>query len=177
MILLRKAQCSDANAIALLHVASWRDTYRNVMSLDFLENHAEDELISHWQHLLNQSSPDVSVFVAEKKGIIQGFICVMLNKNAQWGTYINSLHVSSELRGQGAGKRLLHHTAEWIRRKDSESPLYLWVFEDNVRAIHFYQKLGGIITEHTVSDMPWSDNAPVFRISWKNADILEKNTR
>lgn len=100
MILLRKAQCSDANAIALLHVASWRDTYRNVMSLDFLENHAEDELISHWQHLLNQSSPDVSVFVAEKKGIIQGFICVMLNKNAQWGTYINSLHVSSELRGQ-----------------------------------------------------------------------------
>nr|WP_241210090.1 GNAT family N-acetyltransferase [Pantoea stewartii] len=30
----------------------------------------------------------------------------MLNKNPQWGTYINSLHVSSELRGQGAGKKI-----------------------------------------------------------------------
>jgi len=172
VIQLRKAQYSDARAIAHLHAAGWQDTYKNVMSSDFLENHAQNERFSHWQTLLNQSNRDMAVFVAEKEGNVEGFICVMLKKDAQWGTYIDSLHVSSALRGQGAGKKLLHHAAEWVRSEDSESPLYLWVFEDNVRAIHFYQNLGGEIVEHTVSDMPSSDNAPVFRISWKNADRL-----
>lgn len=177
MIHLRKAQYSDVDAIAHLHAAGWRDTYGNVMSSDFLENHAQNERFSHWQSLLHQCNRDVAVFVAEIEENIEGFICVMLKKDAQWGAYIDSLHVSSALRGQGAGKKLLHHAAEWVCNEDAKSPLYLWVFEDNVRAINFYQRLGGVITEHTVSDMPSSNNAPVFRISWKNAVQLVTSTR
>lgn len=172
MVHLRKARYTDASAIARLHAAGWQDTYANVMSADFLHHHAQQERFAHWQSVLNLCSRDVAVFVAEKESNVEGFICVVLNKDAQWGTYIDSLHVSSALRGQGAGKQLLHHAAEWVSSEDSASPLYLWVFEDNVRATHFYQRLGGVITEHTVSDMPSSDNAPVFRISWQNAAQL-----
>lgn len=46
----------------------------------------------------------MAVFVAENEENIEGVICVMLKKDAQWGAYIDSLHVSSALRGQGAGK-------------------------------------------------------------------------
>lgn len=176
MIQLREAQYSDANAIAHLHTSGWRDTYKKVMSSDFLENHAQNERFSHWQSVLTQCNRDVAVFVAENEGNVEGFICVILKKDAQWGSYIDSLHVSSALRGQGTGKKLLHHAAEWVCSEDSNSPLYLCVFEDNVRATQLYQKLGGVITEHTVSDMPSSDNAPVFRISWKNAAQLAMST-
>lgn len=83
MIQLREAQYSDANAIAHLHAAGWRDTYKNVMSSDFLENHAQNERLSHWQSVLKQCSQDVAVFVAEKEGNVEGFICAILNKDAQ----------------------------------------------------------------------------------------------
>ncbi|MGC8341880.1 GNAT family N-acetyltransferase, partial [Pantoea ananatis] len=69
-------------------------------------------------------------------------------------------------------KQLLCRAAEWVKSRDDESPLYLWVFEDNTQATAFYQRLGGTIVERTLSDMPSSDHAPVFRISWKNAGQL-----
>lgn len=169
---LRLAHLSDADTIAHLHTAGWRDTYDNIMSSDFLKNHAPQERQSHWHSVLSHSSDGEAVFVAENDGVVEGFVCVKLWNDAQWGTYIDSLHVSSALRGQGAGKKLLRHAAEWISGMDAESPLYLWVFEDNARATIFYQRLGGVIVEQTVSDMPSSDKAPVFRISWENADQL-----
>lgn len=176
MIHLRQARPGDAGAIADLHTAGWRDTYRNVMSSDFLDNHAQQERLTHWQSAMSQPDGEKGVFVAEKDGKVEGFICVRLRHDAQWGTYVDSLHVSSALRGQGAGKLLLRRAAEWIDGVDTESPLYLWVFEDNVRATAFYQKLGGVIAEKTVSEMSSSDNAPVFRISWINAAQLVKGT-
>lgn len=172
MIQIRQASRKDADDIAHLHTAGWRDTYGNVMSSDFLANHAQNERLSHWQSVLNQNKDSEAVFVAENGGAVAGFICVKLRNDPQWGTYIDSLHVSSSLRGLGAGKKLLQHAAEWINDIDNESPVYLWVFEDNERAIAFYQRLGGVIVERTTSEMPSSDKAPVFRISWRNAAQL-----
>ncbi|WP_205953151.1 GNAT family N-acetyltransferase [Pantoea stewartii] len=172
MIHLRQAQRSDADAIAHLHTAGWRDTYTKVMSADFLENQAQEDRLSHWRSALNQSNESETVFVAEYDGKVEGFICIKLHYDAQWGCYIDSLHVSSSLRGHGVGKQLLWRAAEWVKSRDDESPLYLWVFEDNTQATAFYQRLGGTIVERTLSDMPSSDHAPVFRISWKNAGQL-----
>ncbi|WP_205959020.1 GNAT family N-acetyltransferase [Pantoea stewartii] len=172
MISLRQAQRSDADAIAHIHTAGWKDTYVKVMSSSFLTNHAQEDRLSHWRSALSQRSDNEMVCVAEYNGKIEGFICLKLYNDAQWGCYIDSLHVSSSLRGKGAGKHLLRYAAEWVKDRDGESPLYLWVFEDNTKAIAFYQRLGGTIVERAVSDMPSSDNAPVARISWKNASQL-----
>ncbi|QUY51047.1 GNAT family N-acetyltransferase [Serratia plymuthica] len=146
------------------------------MSSDFLENYAQKELLSYWNSVLSKYSDDVAVFVAEKEGKVEGFICVKLQNDAQWGAYIDSLHISSALRGQGAGKKLLRHAAEWINGMDAVSAIYLWVFEDNVRATIFYQNVGGVIVERTVSDLPSADKAPIFRVSWKNASQLIMGT-
>lgn len=172
MVQLRQAQRIDADAIAHLHAAGWRDTYGKVMSSDFLENYVQEDRLSHWHSVLSQYNDGEGIFVAEKEGKVEGFIYIKLQNDDQLGNYIDSLHVSSVLRGQGEGKKLLTHAAEWIRGVDTESPLYLWVFEDNTRAINFYQRLGGVIVERAVSDMPSSENAPVLRISWDNADQL-----
>ena len=64
MIHLRPAQCSDADAIAYLHTAGWRDTYTKVMSSDFLENQAQEDRLSHWRSAMNQRGERERVFVA-----------------------------------------------------------------------------------------------------------------
>jgi len=142
------------------------------MSSDFLENQAQEDRLLHWRSAMNQRGEKERVFVAEYDGKVEGFVCIKLHNDAQWGCYIDSLHVSSSLRGKGVGKQLLRYAAEWVKDRDDDSPLYLWVFEDNTQAVTFYQRLGGTIVERTLSDMPSSDNAPVFRVSWKNAGQL-----
>lgn len=173
MIRIRRADSQDAAAIARLHTAGWRDTYSNVLSSDFLKNAAQEEHRIHWQAVFSKSENNKVVFVAEETGgEIVGFICIKLRDDPRWGAYIDSLHISSTLRGKGVGKALLRHGAEWIHSIDAQSPLYLWVFKDNHRATAFYQKLGGEIVEQTQSDIPSANKAPVFRISWENARLL-----
>ncbi len=142
MIHLRQAQHSDADAIAHLHTAGWRDTYTKVMSADFLENQAQKDRLSHWRSALNQSNESETVFVAEYDGKVEGFICIKLHYDAQWGCYIDSLHVSSSLRGHGVGKQLLCRAAEWVKSRDDESPLYLWCLKITPRQQLFISASG-----------------------------------
>nr|WP_282560379.1 GNAT family N-acetyltransferase [Providencia alcalifaciens] len=142
------------------------------MSSDFLHNHAYEELHSQWRSFFKSKTDNYAVFVAEKEDVVSGFICVKLHHDPDWGTYIDSLHVGSALRGKGAGKKLLRHAAAWIAARDDKSPVYLWVFEDNQRAASFYINLGGLIVERTESAIPSSYNAPVLRVGWKAASEL-----
>lgn len=169
MIQIRRAERKDADAIADLHTAGWRDTYGSVMSPDFLKNQAPEERRSYWGSALRQKKDSETVYVVDNGNGVAGFICVKLRNDPRWGAYIDSLHIGSTLRGRGAGNALLRHAAQWINDNDADSPVYLWVFEDNHRATAFYQKLGGRVVERSESDLPASEKAPVLRISWKNA--------
>lgn len=170
--LIRKADAGDANRVAQIHICGWRDAYGNILDPEFLENFAEGERRNHWQSELTVARKDQTIFVMDNQGELTGFICVKLKEDAVWGTYIDSLHVSATARGQGTGKALLQKAAQWIMEKDADSPIYLWVFEDNSRAIAFYQRLGGDIVEQATSEMPFSRGAPALRIAWKSPDRL-----
>ncbi|MHB1628557.1 MAG: GNAT family N-acetyltransferase [Bacilli bacterium] len=74
---IRKAASTDARELAVVHVDSWRSTYRGIVSDDFLESMSYDDREARWRSTLDAIGAENAkriVFVAEDHdGRIVGF--------------------------------------------------------------------------------------------------------
>jgi ribosomal protein S18 acetylase RimI-like enzyme len=163
---IRPAGVADADAIAALHAASWRSAYRGIFKDDTLGPSLDGERRGHWRAKLAAMTADDTVLIAGEVG----FIAVWAKGDSGFGAYIDNLHVHPERRSGGLGRRLLGEAMRRVTRR-GESGAYLWVFDDNVRAIDFYRRLGGEIVEGGFDKI---DGAQVAhsRIAWRDTARL-----
>lgn len=172
MIVFRSATEKDIEGIAALHTRSWQQNYRGALSDDFLDNKAPTERLNVWESRLKKGNTNQVVIVAETDHEIVGFVCVYLNHNKEYGSLLDNLHVSSSMQGKGVGHRLMYLAAKEIEQKLPNSDMYLWVLEQNVNAIRFYEGLGGERIE-TVKEMDIGDRPVVkSRYYWKSLKKL-----
>jgi ribosomal protein S18 acetylase RimI-like enzyme len=159
---IRPAGVDDADAIAALHAASWRSAYRGIFNDDTLGPSLDGERRDHWRAKLAAMTADDTVLIAGD----MGFIAVWAKGDPGFGAYIDNLHVHPERRSGGLGRRLLGEAMRRVVRR-GERGAYLWVFDDNVRAIDFYRRLGGEIVEGGFDEI---DGAHVAhsRIAWRD---------
>lgn len=162
---LRVATGQDAEAIAGLHTASWRDAYSGILDGSYLAGDIETERLAHWQSAF-QSPAGFHVVIAEERHKLIGFVCVLRPDNSGWGALVDNLHVDRSARGMGVGKQLLSAAASWVANLDAHSSLYLWVFEANTSAIAFYKHLGGKVAGKDTSPIPAAGGATILRMSW-----------
>ncbi len=136
---LRGARSADADAIARLHIASWRDAYRDVLSPGFLAGQIEDALGTHWDQVLGGRRRPGAVIVAVAGRDLAGFV-------AAWrdGTncHIDNLHIRPGMRGAGIGRSLLGFAAQRLHDQGARTA-DLWCFAANPGALRFYRTLGG----------------------------------
>lgn len=143
MVVFRAATPSDSEGIASLHVTSWQQNYRGAFSDMFLDAEALIERRLVWQARLNENEPEQFISVAENEGAIVGFVCAYLNHSPEYGTLLDNLHVSSDMKGTGIGKNLMALVAKEADERYPHSGLYLWVLEQNEMAHNFYAHLNG----------------------------------
>jgi GNAT superfamily N-acetyltransferase len=75
------------------------------------------------------------------------FSDAFLDQDATWGAFLDNLHVTSGLKRQGIGTRLLALTGQAVLDRSPSSGLYLWVLEQNRDARAFYTARGGTCVE------------------------------
>jgi ribosomal protein S18 acetylase RimI-like enzyme len=165
---LREAGAADEAAILALHLASWRDAYREVLDPAFLAGPAGDRLGEHWRAVFAGPPRAGAVILAEAEDGPAGFAAAWLK-----GTrcYIDNLHVRPGLRGGGLGRALLGLAARRLAERGAESA-DLCVFAGNTAAIRFYRSLGAetgperleetfgqMVAEH---EMRWPDIATLI---------------
>jgi ribosomal protein S18 acetylase RimI-like enzyme len=171
----RLATAQDIESIALLHAQSWQKHYRGI----FLDNFLASEVISNrlavWQARLSQSIDNQLVIIAEQNQQIQGFVCVLVDEEDEWGALVDNLHTREQ--GKGLGKILLSLAAKWVQENYPNSQLYLWVLEENHAARGFYDKLGGENIERVWEENPGGGYAYILRYSWDNLDDLSSFVR
>ncbi|MFZ5620753.1 MAG: GNAT family N-acetyltransferase [Pseudomonadota bacterium] len=171
-MVIREANYNDAASIAKIHSSSWRDTYGNVLTKDYLESVAPQERESIWKGRLKHPKPNQYVIVAEIEDAIIGFACAFYAENSKWGSYLDSLHVIKERQSQGVGQLLLATVARWCCQRDANLGLCLLVNQDNVHAQNFYKHLGARNTEESVWNAPDGSVVPTYWFVWSSVEPL-----
>jgi len=161
---IRRAVDADRPAIARLHAASWRDTYRAALPASLLDERIDNIMAERWA---NQAvGPSDAVLVAEEDGRILGFA-------ATWDgdpVYIDNLHVAAEARSRGIGRALLAETARHFLGLGARSAL-LHVVDSNARARALYLALGGAPDGIEEKDL-YGTRVPNERILWPDLELL-----
>ena len=171
-IALRNATAEDADAIAALHTANWREAYADILDPAYLAGPIEADRRTVWQERLTAAAPDLEVVVAENARGIVGFASLLHEREPAWGGFVDNLHAAAEVRGQGMGKALLVEAARRVAARQEDRGLYLWVFERNEAAVGFYRALGAKVAERLMSDWDKAPDEVRYRMHWPRASVL-----
>ena len=137
----RSPALADAEAIARVHVASWREAYDGIVPSSILDNVEVEDRIARWQGYL---AGEGVTFLAEVDGAAAGFIRVgKLSEPMVEGAdgHIFALYVLRRHHRQGIGRSLLGLAAgEWLSR--GGKALSVGVLTENAPALAFYRGVG-----------------------------------
>ena len=140
--MVRPATLDDSPAIARVHVASWRSTYRTILPDDFLESLTDAGYADRWRRLIGEGSS--LVYVAEDDGAVVGFASGGRERAEEPG-YTGELHaiyVLDAFQHRGHGRGLVKAMVDGLREMGLED-MIVWVLKDNQPARRFYERLGG----------------------------------
>ena len=165
IVKIRRAKKTDFKKIAEIHAKSWKDSYPGILPAEFLSDKLTKEFEKHWSEIQIQEQ-DV-VLVAEENNLV-GFIAVW----CQPIPFIDNLHVIPSQRSKKTGSALMKAVAEELINT-GQRKAFLWVFEDNKKAIKFYIRLGGIQKEKSMKNV-FGYDIPSQKIEWDDiSTILE----
>ena len=140
---IRRATPADANALANLHVDSWRTAYRGLVPDSHLDSLDYDRRAQRFRESLSGHAEET--YLAEQDGDVLGFLTLGgcrdedVHQEATgeiWGIYLAPQHWR-----KGIG-RLLCRYGERILRSRSYRIATLWVFAGNEQARRFYEAMG-----------------------------------
>ena len=140
--MIRTATIDDAPAIAQVHVASWRSTYRTLLPSDFLDSLTEANYADRWRRFIGEGSS--RVYVLEDEGMLVGFASGGRERAGETG-YTGELYAIYILDGsqrRGHGRELVRAVVDGLREMGLDD-MIIWVLRDNQAARLFYERLGG----------------------------------
>ena len=168
---IRLAGASDADAIAQLHVVSWRGSYRGILPDAYLDGDVEAERAATWARFFAEPPPGAAAHVAPGAGqSLHGFIALETGHERGYDAVIENLHVAPDAQGRGLGRKLLAAGAAHLAAAGGTSAC-LWVYDANKAAIGFYKSLGGVIDAWGFDPFAGAD-APHSRIGWPDLSVL-----
>lgn len=141
---IRCAKPEDAEAIAHVHVESWRSTYAGIVPADFLAALDEGKRAESWREQL--LAANMTAFVAEDSSKrIFGFIAggKLREPIGDYDAELYAVYLLAEQQRLGAG-RAMTHALTLALGKDGFNSMVVWVLEKNLSAVAFYQSLGGV---------------------------------
>ncbi|HUF53874.1 MAG TPA: GNAT family N-acetyltransferase [Dehalococcoidia bacterium] len=145
---LREATSDDVQFVADLHTTNWRENNRGAFSDEYLKGPVVEDRRRIWTERLTELPPNQYVVIAENDdGEAVAFACAYGAEDPQWGTFLDNIHVRTELFAQGIGKRLMADVAAWSIRHYPDCGMHLLVLESNARARRFYERLGACDAE------------------------------
>lgn len=168
----RAAGPSDADAIALLHTRSWRESFRGIFPDAFLDEALPGERIRVWRERLGAPPASQRVELAVEAAGLVGFVCAYGAHDPRWGSFVDNLHVAGEARGRGVGSALLRRAGGWLAEHYPEAGVYLLVLEQNEGARRLYERLGARSAEVAPMETHGGGRARTCRYVWSRAKEL-----
>src|SRR4051794_40050923 len=137
---IRRAAPDDANAIAEIHVASWRGAYQGLLPQAMLDNQSVERRAEHWRQQVVH--PGQITLVADSDGQVVGFAASGPSRDddAADAAELYAIYVTPDAWSTGAGHALHDATIALLAPEFDE--VVLWVLAGNARARTFYERHG-----------------------------------
>jgi len=166
---------SDAPAIARVHVASWRTTYRGLLPDAYLAAMDVDDYAGRWERSLRSPLTPAVVLVAEAEGEVVGFASAGPERDGdrRYEGELYAIYLLRDFQGRGLGRALVEAAATDLAGRGITS-MAVWVLRDNLAARGFYERLGGVYLRERELDLgPDCDvDAPEVAYLWSDIRAL-----
>lgn len=139
---IRPATPDDAERIAVVHIASWREAYQGAVPDEYLSSLDETSRAEDWRTTLSQLDRGHHVWVAEDEDGIVGFSFLgpSRDEDADRTTMeIYSIYLDPHAWGRGVARELMRTTLGAV---PADAAVTLWALDTNERARHFYRRSG-----------------------------------
>ncbi len=133
---------TDAEDLARVHVASWRETYRGLLSDAFLARMSEPGFARRFGRDLANPKTGVTLAAADRYGLVGYAQGGPSRRRVKGEAEIATLYVLRQAQGRGLGAQLMREMARALAAQGATS-LLISVLRDNIRARGFYEHLGG----------------------------------
>ncbi|MBR7617864.1 GNAT family N-acetyltransferase [Phenylobacterium sp. 20VBR1] len=158
----------DAQALAQVHVTSWRETYRGLLPDSFLDRMSVPVNARRFsKSLVTPSEHEITLAAADRHGLV-GYLAGGPSRTRVAGeAEVTTLYVLRPHQGYDLGRRLLTAAARVFADQGAKS-LMISVLRDNIPARGFYEHLGG------EADAPRKEPGPgglMYEVSYRWADI------
>ena len=143
-MLIRKALVYDAQAIAKVHIDSWRTAYASILSSEFLASLSYEQRQKMWNSILSSPNGQSFVYVAETPDHQVVGLASAGPRREEDPVYqgeIYALYLLHSYQRQGIGRELFKAAVTELNRRGMPS-LLIWVLAANP-ARAFYEGLGG----------------------------------
>jgi GNAT superfamily N-acetyltransferase len=150
---IRQATVEDAEAAAWCHLLCWQEAYAGLAPADLLAQRTAnvEQRIERWTQALAEGhtrwlaiNPDPAVEVRER---VAGFAISRpgRDEDSPVPLELQAIYTRQTWWGTGLGRRLLEVAV-------GKDPAYLWVFENNERALGFYARHGFVADGERLHD-------------------------
>lgn len=146
--IIRRATLADADALAQVHDATWRETYVGLMSPDMLNALTADARTAAWRRILGGEHGELSTtYVAERSGHLVAFGSCGSQRDqelaaAGYAGEFTAVYVLKADQRCGLGTRLMKAMMADLQERGLVS-FTLWVPRENIPARSLYEQLGG----------------------------------
>lgn len=169
MMTIREARLEDAEAIARVHVASWKTTYPGLVPQAHLDALRVEDGIVRWQERLDGHGP--LTLVAEDEAAVFGFASggAMLHPIDGFDGELAAIYLLASHQGRGAGAKLVREIARGLRDQGFRS-MVVWALRENP-ACGFYERMGGV----RVAEQPIEIGGltlPEVAFGWREIETL-----
>jgi GNAT superfamily N-acetyltransferase len=177
---IRSAQPGDVEALARVHVASWRWAYRGIMPDEVLDSLSWQERRDRWREWVGDAEPDMHTWVVTAQqpddlSTVVGFASWGPSRDDDTGPEVAELYaiyLAEPWSRRGLGTRLLRAGLDELAARFTR--LAVWVLQDNVGARAFYMHCG-LLPDGAQKTLEIGGRALVeVRCTGRRADVVRR---
>lgn len=165
---VREAEPKDAEAIARVHLESWKTTYPGIIPQAHIDGLRLENGIANWKQRL---AGRLVILVAEGEAGVVGFAAggAIVHRVDGFDGELGAIYLLTSHQGQGLGKALVKGIAERLRLEGFAN-MVVWVLKENP-ACGFYERMGGVRVAEQMIEIGGAA-LPEVAFGWKNIESL-----